>query len=155
MLQEENILIYFALNWVGSKSAVLTTLEPSIYPKNRQCQDKFLLQPGVSILLWRELGRRAQPLVPLPLLPAHGAVWQHGHLHRSRPAKIWLLIFSSLKMLRLGWAWMSARRMNSTEEFFQIKETTHPHSSACKYFRPTYAWEENCFLGFTDLDIKC
>lgn len=44
MLQEENILIYFALNRVGSKSAVLTTLEPSIYPKNRQCQNKFLSQ---------------------------------------------------------------------------------------------------------------
>lgn len=44
MLQEENILIYFALNRVGSKSAVLTTLEPSIYPKNRQCQNKFHLQ---------------------------------------------------------------------------------------------------------------
>lgn len=44
MLQEENILIYFALNRVGSKSAVLTSLEPSIYPKNWQCQNKFLLQ---------------------------------------------------------------------------------------------------------------
>lgn len=51
MLQEENILIYFALNRAGSKSAVLTTLEPSIYAKNRQCQSKFLLQLSCLNLL--------------------------------------------------------------------------------------------------------
>lgn len=33
---------------------------------------------------------------------------------------------------------MSARKMNSAKELFQITEKTHSHSSAHKFFGPTY-----------------
>lgn len=148
MLQEENILIYFAMNRVVAKVLYWQHWSPLFIHRAGSVRISFLLQPGVSILPWRDLGRTAQPPAPLPLLPAQTPVLPARPLHSSSPAKVphaSLATYNSLEMLSLGLVWMSARRRNSTNDLFQITEMAHPYSSACKFFRPTYLWAENFF----------
>jgi len=115
MLQEENILIYFALNRVVAKVLYWQLWSPLFVHRTRSVRISFPLQPGVSILFRRDLWRTAQPLAPLPRLLAQRRVLRYGHPYSSSPGKICLTslaICNSLEMLSLAWVWTSTRRMN-------------------------------------------
>ena len=156
MLQEKNILIHFALNRVVAKVLYWQLWSPLFIHGTGSVRISFLLKLGVSILFWRDLWRTTQPLACPPLLPAQITVLPCGHLYSSSPAKIShtsLMICNSLEMLSLGWVWMSARRMNSTDELFQITEVAHPHCSACRFFNQ-HTCERKTFPGIDWLGYK-